>query len=222
VLSLDTKYILQKNHFLFDLDGTLIDSAPSHERAYKLALSTHRSGDEDKFSYDHWRGVATTEVFTQLGYPSHVVPGLVTEKQKNYRQLLAKGEVDLFAGARELLLLLTELKKHVYLVTGSSRLSVDTILNNLGIRPIFRGVVTCDDVQRSKPDPEPFLKIVDGFNLQKQEAIVIEDASAGVLSARAAGLDVVLVNADPFENTICYESIHKLYQQMHQERSNAL
>jgi len=57
-----------KRHFLFDLDGTLVDSVPAHERAFIEALQVKHSALAEKFDYTPYAGRPTQEVFLDLGF----------------------------------------------------------------------------------------------------------------------------------------------------------
>lgn len=181
--------------FLFDLDGTLIDSSPCHERAYLDALRSLRPDLAADFRYERYKGWRTRDAVVDMGVRDPAMAEALTEaKQASYRGQVEAGDVALMPGARALLEHLRDRGRRVFLVTGGSRRSTESVLDRLGIREVFEGVVTGDDVVNSKPDPEGFLKCVRDGGIRPEEALVVEDALSGIQSARSAGLAAIAVN----------------------------
>ena len=75
-------------------------------------------------------------------------------------------------------------------VTSGSRLLATNRLRYCGL-PVPKVLVTSDDVTQGKPHPEPYLKGADGLGFAPAECLVIEDAPAGIESARAGGMKVI-------------------------------
>jgi sugar-phosphatase len=75
-------------------------------------------------------------------------------------------------------------------VTSGSRLLAQNRLQYCGL-PVPGVLVTSDDVMNGKPHPEPYLKGAQGLGFRAEECLVIEDAPAGIQSARAAGMQVI-------------------------------
>ena len=107
-----------KRAFLFDLDGTLVDSSPLHEAAFRAALG---KGAGAAFQYEHWKGMTTREVFLGLGYDVDQALELTRVKQALYRQGVMAGETRLLPGALELLTSLCACGRTCYIVTSGSR-----------------------------------------------------------------------------------------------------
>jgi beta-phosphoglucomutase-like phosphatase (HAD superfamily) len=92
------------------------------------------------------------------------------------------------------------------LVTGARRHDVEYILERIKIREAFVAIVTSDDIQNSKPDPECYLTAVEqlnqhypDFNLMSQECLAIEDTPSGIEAAKRAQMQVVgVANTYPF------------------------
>ncbi len=176
-------------NYLFDLDGTLVDSSPAHEAAFRKAFEQH--WPLVGFEYESAKGKRTADVFAELGAPLELLDGLVAAKQTAYRELVRQGEVELMPGARDLLDALSSQGERLFLVTSGSRQSVAEVLEATGIRDYFEGIVTSDDVARAKPAPDIYLGCLERFHLDPQDCLVIEDAESGFAAARAAGLRAV-------------------------------
>jgi HAD superfamily hydrolase (TIGR01509 family) len=81
-------------------------------------------------------------------------------------------------------------------VTSSSRSWVEGHLDRLGLLQYFDRLITRDDVSRTKPDPELYLKALQAFELEPAEALVFEDSPNGIRAAHAAGICAVAVPND--------------------------
>ena len=79
-------------------------------------------------------------------------------------------------------------------------LNVDFVLDNLDIRKYFQVIVSADDVQKSKPDPETYLRCAERIHIDPRNCIVFEDAPKGVESALNAGMKCVVLTILHDEN----------------------
>lgn len=86
-------------------------------------------------------------------------------------------------------------KKNIVCVLASSNLRYDVeyFLKNTGLSDYFKDIISGDEVNNAKPDPEIFLKAVQLTELDKDACLILEDSLAGVRSAYAAGVDVIMV-----------------------------
>ena len=71
--------------------------------------------------------------------------------------------------------------------------NIDFVLDNLGIRKYFDSIVSADDVNISKPNPETFLKCSDQLRVSPNDCLVFEDAPKGVEAAKNAGMEAVVI-----------------------------
>jgi len=184
----------QRSCFLFDLDGTLVDSSTCHERAYLEALTSRLPDLASRFSYEPCKGRRTRDALRDYGIEDEaLLTELSRAKQKAYRTLVESGAVQLLPGARELLQAL-RLDRRLFLVTGSTARSTREVTSQLGIYDWFEQIVTADDVAEGKPAPECWLTCMERAAIRPEKALVVEDALSGIHSARAAGLKAVVVN----------------------------
>jgi HAD superfamily hydrolase (TIGR01509 family) len=186
-----------KRNFLFDLDGTLVDSSAAHARAYVEALRSGHPKLAEKFDYARVAGQPTRQVLAGLGLSEPELSMLTGTKQACFRAALARGEVNLFPGAMVLLEKLRERKRRLFLVTGASRISALRMLESTKMAGFFEAIFTGDDATLGKPSPEPYLRIIGDHQLEEVECLAIEDGESGVKSAQAAGIDVILIHSAP-------------------------
>ena len=184
-----------KTTYLFDFDGTLVDSSPLHDWAFREVLIAEWPEALARFDYERMRGRATSEVFLEIGVTDLVERQRLTAlKQQRYQQAVREGRLPVMPGASEALAALSQAGRFLYLVTSGSRGSVELALQTTGLAPYFRGVVTASDVELGKPAPDLYLEALRRFGLNPDECLAVEDAPSGADAARAAGIDVVVVD----------------------------
>ncbi|MES9540550.1 MULTISPECIES: HAD family phosphatase [unclassified Actinomadura] len=181
--------------WLCDLDGTLVDSGPAHEAAFRAALAEVAPALAGGFRYGDHAGAATEDVAAALGLASGDAERFVRRKRRIYRAGVAAGRVAVFPGAHRLLGRLSERGRAVYLVTGGSRGSVERVLAAASLRRYFTDVLTGDDVPCGKPDPAFYLAACHRWGVDAADAVAVEDSAHGVASAVGAGLPTLQVHA---------------------------
>jgi|SRR5580692_10850357 mannitol-1-/sugar-/sorbitol-6-phosphatase len=168
---------------LFDLDGVLVDSTRSVERQWRIWAREMGIEGDKVTTVAH--GVRAVEVIRT------VAPHLDAEAE--VRKLESREAEDLdgvsaMPGAIELVRAVPEGRWGV--VTSGTRHLATKRLRLFGI-PIPKVMVTADDVAKGKPDPAPYLRGAELLGVHPSECLVIEDAPAGIKSARAGGMKVI-------------------------------
>jgi sugar-phosphatase len=163
---------------IFDMDGTLIDSTPAVVRSWS------------KWAVEH--GIAPEDLLFHHGVPAAGVVAAVLPAERydaalariNELELADVEQIDLMPGAREALDALAGAPRAI--ATSCTRPLASARLASSGI-PVPAVLVTASDVERGKPNPDPFLAAAAGLGLDPTTCLVVEDAPAGVQAARAAG-----------------------------------
>jgi HAD superfamily hydrolase (TIGR01509 family) len=178
---------------LFDLDGTLIDSAEANHAAYSRALLEFGVRIEPdavaKASAGRqWRDFLPA-ILREAGVERDP-EAIASRKGQLYREMLAELHVN-----TALLALAASVgpQMKTALVTTASGESVRAILRHPDLSHTFDLVVTGDDVTRHKPDPEAYLLALGRLQLDPRECLAFEDSDVGLASAEAAGIAVVRV-----------------------------
>jgi mannitol-1-/sugar-/sorbitol-6-phosphatase len=168
---------------LFDLDGVLVDSTGSVTRQWRRWAEENQVDPERIVQIAH--GVRTIEVVRM------VAPHLDAEaevREIERREAEDRDGVATMPGAKELAESLPSGRWCV--VTSGTRYLATSRLRLAGV-PMPRVLISADDVEHGKPDPEPYLKGARLLGVNPAECLVIEDAPAGIESAHAAGMKVI-------------------------------
>ncbi|WP_319508039.1 HAD family phosphatase [uncultured Methanolobus sp.] len=178
---------------IFDMDGVLVDSMSYHAEAVQHIFD-EIGVEMDKQDIFEREGERTVDIVAFLlekatgDASKYDIPNIVERYIAEFNRIV---ELKVFDGMQECL---SNLKQRFDLavVSGSDRPIVYDIVQSQ-YPGIFREIVTADDVQRGKPDPDPYLKAIEMLGISSHEAIVIENAPMGVESAKKAGLCCVAI-----------------------------
>lgn len=176
---------------LFDLDGTLLDSEWFYYKAWKKALETHGFALESYVWLNEFAGTTDRQAFELLRnkYGLKADPEtFFSEVRANVAQQHEKEVVPLMPGAADLLSFLHHRGVTMAVVTSSKRPVATYHLEKNGIKHYFRVLVTRTEVDRPKPDPEPYDLCVAQLKLEKSDCLALEDSVTGTTAAKAAQL----------------------------------
>ena len=188
---------------IFDLDGVVIDSMPTHTLAWERYLESN--GIDPANIEARMHGKRNDELVRDL-FGSHLDERAAFEhgaaKERLFRELIGVTlEEKLVPGIREFL---AEASKTVPLAVGTNAepANVEFTLNGAGIRQYFRALVDGSQVARAKPAPDVYLRAAELLGIDPANCIVFEDSPVGIQAARAAGMRVVglLTHASRLEN----------------------
>ncbi len=186
--------------FLFDLDGTLVDSERESGEALARALSRDHGIHIEQYDRDYVVGRSWIAIYDSLKsrYPhlSWTREETVARTAILREQVFAEIGVTVLPGARQALTWTREYKRA--LVTGSSRAEATQVLPHVGEEATFDVIVASEDVKTSKPSPEGYRSAMAQLGLPPHECLIIEDSAAGIAAGRGAGCIVIAVRAGNF------------------------
>ncbi|HOI85872.1 MAG TPA: beta-phosphoglucomutase [Acholeplasmataceae bacterium] len=177
---------------IFDLDGVIVSTDALHYQAWKTIA--HQEGIEFNQEINHrLRGVSRMESLEIIlekaskRYTDHEKLTLATLKNNLYVELLTHlSDKDILPGVMDVL---DELKKkNIKIAIGSSSKNTPMILKQIGLSHTFDAVADGNDVSRSKPFPDVFLKASEKLKIASYHCVVVEDAEAGIEAAKRAGM----------------------------------
>jgi HAD superfamily hydrolase (TIGR01509 family) len=185
--------------FLFDLDGTLVDSERENIESVVLAVRRHGaelSAEERQFVIGH----SWNEIYGMIAH-NHSLPVTMTQLIKEAvdakRALLATTGHRALAGALDAVRRFARTSK-LAVVTGASTAEAKDALAGIGITDHIAVLVAAEDYTHGKPSPEPYAQAIARLGVRAERSIAVEDATPGILSARAAGAHVIAVRAGNF------------------------
>ena len=180
---------------IFDWDGTLADTRRVVVSSFQQALREMHVQISDEF-IERRIGIGSEETFreilrtSEMHFDEALIKSLVEKKIQAEIDLSSK--VKLFEGAAEIL---ESLHGNVKLALASmnNRDVIDYMLSALNVRKFFDAVLTVDEVQHAKPDPEIFLKCALKLGSSAAKCVVVEDSIFGVKAAKAAKMGCIAV-----------------------------
>ena len=194
----------KKKHLcaLFDLDGVIVDTAKFHFLAWKKIAKnigyelTHEDNEQLK-------GVSRQDslnIILDLANVSidlEVFNHYLLQKNNDYLLLIQSiSPNDILPGISEALTFLKE--RRIKIGLGSASKNAKIILQKLQLMDYFEVIIDGNTVIKGKPDPEVFLKGCSALNVPKDRCIVFEDAFAGILAAKEAGMTAVALGDKKF------------------------
>ena len=181
--------------FLFDLDGTLIDTMPAHFKTWQLVVKEMGSPLEGEALMNQLYGNGAElmhRIVPGRTFTEEEARAIVAAKEERYRALYGN-EITVLEGAREFLELALQKNIPMGIGTASNQANIDFALDKLDLRRYLSAIVGADDVQLSKPHPETWLRLAAELNTPPEHCIVFEDAPKGVEAAQKAGMKAVAI-----------------------------
>ena len=205
--------MLDKKYFIFDIDGTLVDSMSMWNLVDQIAIfnltGKEISEEEIKAFRDgvlyHANNISG-DIY-KLFYASVIEQyglGVSVEEYEYLRHdnadMLSVNMVDFKSGAAEFLQMLKLLGKKIGIATTTTKPQLDlysernkNMPKKANIKKIADAIVACEDVTHKKPHPEAYLKVMEKLGASPAECMVFEDSINGVIAAKEAGLEVCAV-----------------------------
>src|SRR5262245_15350688 len=175
------------------MDGTLLDSTEYHWLAWRATLAT----EGIELSYDRFLAPFgqrnDTILRSHLGaaLPLAEIDRIGAAKEERYRALVRGRGIALLPGVERWLRRLHGEGWRQAIATAAPRPNVDTILAILDVGACFQAIVSAEDVQRGKPDPQVFLLAADRLAVPPPRCVVVEDAPPGIEAAHRGGMRAI-------------------------------
>jgi len=198
---------------LFDFNGVIINDEPIHRELINEILISENlppnPSDYNECCLGRNDRACLLDLLQRRGRAinERSLAPLIARKAEGYRKKLdALDTLPIYPGVEDLIYKARVARLRLGLVTGALRSEAEWILERANLLSYFEVLVTGDEVQQSKPNPEGYLRAVERFNqldpslqLSPQNCLVIEDTPAGILAGHNAGMQVVgVANTYPF------------------------
>lgn len=188
-----------KKAILWDNDGVLVDTEKYFYEAARQILKKAGFDFTSEMFADLVlvKAIGPWHLLKESGYDDETILRMKAERDDLYQNYLLNEDI-LIDGVEEVLAELSE-EMIMGIVTSSKPRHFYAIHSRTKILKYINFVVTSEDYKMYKPDPEPYLTGWKKTNLDKEHCVVVEDSRRGLLSARAAGLDCIII---PNEMTV--------------------
>ncbi len=190
---------------IFDFDGVIANSEPLHYAAFRHVLAKESILLTESQYYTDYIGMDDKGCFAALLTRHHrtlspdVITDLIRKKSTYFHEHITQS-LCLFDGVVDFISMLTK-RWPLAIVSGALRNEIEVILGEAGLRDAFLSIISAEDVNEGKPNPEGFLKGLDALNRSEMQSIVqpanclvIEDSVPGVDGAQAAGMRCLAVS----------------------------
>ena len=190
---------------IFDLDGVIVDACEWHRVALNKALKEvcdYEISLEDHYSI--FNGIPTRVKLSKLSEMGIFEPEQHKKIYERKQQLTIDTIISLAPYRQEKVDLINYLRKkgcYIACYTNSIRETATLMLDKTGVLEHMDYLITNQDVEKAKPDPEGYNFLVEKFNLKKQKVLIIEDSPKGKQAAHASGCKVLEVE-NPNQVTI--------------------
>ncbi|WP_157153384.1 HAD family hydrolase [Brachyspira murdochii] len=187
---------------IFDMDGTLIDSANLHYYSYSNAFKEYGIELDKDYYYNKCFGLhyktftnkilkLNNKLTNDENKNNELIEKIHNRKENIYLQNL--NMVSIHPLMLEILIESKKKSKYTALATTSSPKGVYAILKEFNLEKLFDLVLTGNDIQNKKPHPEIFFKCINHFNVKEKESIIFEDSEVGLEAANQTNAWVIKV-----------------------------
>jgi beta-phosphoglucomutase family hydrolase len=182
----------QYDAFIFDMDGTLVDSMPAHLEAWRIALENQQAPVHIEFVGDRG-GMPTAKIAKAYNQAF----GLTLDEEKIVIDKRAAFD-DLWHHIERIeatvtLLIEFQNQKKMALGTGADRVNMERIIKSVALEPYLQFMVCADDVNGHKPEPDTFLAAAQALGVAPERCLVFEDTPFGLQAAHNGHMDCVII-----------------------------
>ena len=181
------------NYIIFDMDGVLLDSEPMHQEIIYEVFQL-KGIPFDKAYIETLTGMSAFPMWEKVKHDaqrSESVEELIKFHRDYFFKRLPEVKVPLVPHVKDVLKKFKNEGKHLSLASSSGRKLIDIFTQQTNIAHYFEVIMSGDDVQYSKPNPEIFLKVAQWYGLPATQFTVIEDSTNGIKAAKSAGMQCV-------------------------------
>tara|TARA_B100000767_G_scaffold258959_1_gene268176 strand:- start:121 stop:777 length:657 start_codon:yes stop_codon:yes gene_type:complete len=188
---------------IFDMDGVIVNSEPLHHKAYKKMFAEFKLNVSNNL-YESFTGQSTSSICKQLCEIFNLKESsndLVVSKRKHFKIIFENdSSFQMIDGALELIKNYFNNNLTLVLASSASMINIDRIFKKFDLNKFFKAKISGADLKESKPNPEIFIKAAKMTGFKKEECIVIEDSTNGIIAAKSAGIYCVGYNSHNSKN----------------------
>jgi len=178
---------------LWDVDGTLVDSLEYHWLSWRTALSNEGytlTREQFMSTFGRRNDEILRTYFGPQITPERILR-ISLDKEEQYREMVRRRGIEPLPGVRRWLDQLKAAGWRQAIASSAPSLNLEVILAALDVKDRFDAIVSAEEVERGKPDPQIFLAAAAKVQTPPARCIVVEDAPAGTEAARRAGMRAI-------------------------------
>lgn len=178
---------------LWDMDGTLIDSAEYHWLTWRDALAAEgrRLTYQEFTSFFGQRNDAILRRFIDEAIAADEIARIGDAKEAAYRRMVRERGIEPLPGVRSWLERLRDAGWRQAVASSAPPANIEVLIDVLGVRDCFQAYVSAEEVPHGKPAPDVFVRAAEKLSVPPSRCIVVEDAPAGVEAGRRAGMRTI-------------------------------
>ena len=188
---------------IFDMDGVIVNSEPLHHKAY-FKMFEEFNLDVSNSLYESFTGKSTLAICKELCeiFDLNIKPeNLVLSKRKHFKKIFDKDKTfQMINGALDLIQNYFNNNLTLVLASSASMTNINRIFKKFDLDKYFKAKISGADLKESKPNPEIFIRAANLSGFNKNECLVIEDSTNGVIAAKSAGIYCVGFNSANSKN----------------------
>jgi len=203
--------ITNKTMMLFDLDGTLVDTAPDFRNSVNYMLEQYGEQPVTLEDIRDWVGYGGRELIKRtmlakdIQFDDAKLDKMLDLFLSHYTQNI-DDESKLYDSVKETLVFLKNNNVRLSVCTNKDETLSKTLLAKLEVLDLFDYLVGAHTFPKRKPDPMPILKTLEFFGAEKNDAVMVGDSITDLKAARGAGIPIVLVNYGYTDNKDIYNN----------------
>lgn len=183
---------------IFDMDGVIVDTEPVHHYAYFQHFDELNIKVSQEL-FTTYMGNSTRNTFQKLKQTfdlEHDVEDLILRKRTLFNDAFDKKEdLILLKGVEKLIKDLYHNGMQLILASSASKVTIDRVFKRFELYPYFSHIISGEDFPKSKPHPAIFEHAVSLSKTSKENCIVIEDSTNGIIASNAAGIFCIGYNS---------------------------
>jgi HAD superfamily hydrolase (TIGR01509 family) len=188
---------------IFDMDGVIVDTEPVHRYAYYKQFAELNIEVSEEL-YTSFTGNSTRNIFQKLKdifQLEQEVEDLIQRKRSIFNDAFdTKKDLELLAGVRNLIEDLHQNGVQLILASSASKVTIERIFNRFDLHKYFTHKVSGEDFPKSKPHPAIFEHAASLSVAPKENCIIIEDSTNGIVAGKAAGILCIGYNSEHSKN----------------------
>ena len=183
---------------IFDMDGVIVDTEPVHRYAYFQQFSELNVAVTEEM-FTSYTGNSTRNTFQKVKETfqlDHDVEDLIQRKRTIFNDAFDnKEDLELLPGVEDLIKDFYNKGMQLILASSASKVTISRVFNRFKLHDYFTHIVSGEDFPMSKPHPAIFEHAASLSIAPKENCIVIEDSTAGIKAAKAAGIYCIAYNS---------------------------